>query len=74
MPDKQQIEREYHKELILRARELRRNMTKQERLLWHDFLKNHPVKFYRQRVMGIFIVDFYCPKAKLVRVRRQAAL
>ena len=41
-------------------------MTKEERRLWYDFLKNYPVKFYRQRVIGKYIVDFYCAKAKLV--------
>ena len=41
-------------------------MTKQERRLWFDFLRDYPVHFYRQRVVGQYIVDFYCAKAKLV--------
>ena len=49
-----------------RARELRNNSTKQENRLWYDFLKQQPVQWYRQKVIGEFIVDFYCPKAKLV--------
>jgi very-short-patch-repair endonuclease len=49
-----------------RARELRKNMTPQERKLWYLFLRDHPVKFYRQRVLGPFIVDFYCASAQLV--------
>lgn len=41
-------------------------MTKEERHLWYDFLKDYPVKFYRQKVLGKYIVDFYCAKANLV--------
>jgi len=48
------------------ARELRNNATKQENHLWYDFLKKQPVQWYRQKIIGEFIVDFYCPKAKLV--------
>ena len=56
----------YEKELILKARELRKNMTKQEKHLWYDFLSLYPVRVQRQKVIGSFIVDFYCHKAKLV--------
>ncbi len=52
--------------MVSRARELRRNMTPQERKLWHGFLKNYPIRFYRQRIIECFIVDFYCSKAQLV--------
>ena len=48
-----------------RARELRKNMTPQERHLWYDFLRDYPVKFYRQRSIDNFIVDFYCSRAHL---------
>ena len=48
-----------------RARELRREMTKQERHLWYDFLREYPVRFYRQRPVDRYILDFYCPAAKL---------
>lgn len=41
-------------------------MTPQERHLWYDYLRNYPVKFYRQRPIDRFIVDFYCSKAHLV--------
>lgn len=41
-------------------------MTKEERHLWYDFLKDYPVQFNRQKVIGSYIVDFYCDKAKLV--------
>ena len=49
-----------------RARELRNNATKQENHLWFDFLRKQPVHWYRQKIIGEFIVDFYCPKAKLI--------
>ena len=45
---------------------MRRNATKQENRLWYEFLKHSPVHFYRQRIIGEYIVDFYCPAAKLV--------
>ncbi|MBR4473253.1 MAG: endonuclease domain-containing protein [Oscillospiraceae bacterium] len=48
------------------AQELRRNMTRQERHLWYDFLSTYPVQFRRQKQLGRYIVDFYCSKAKLV--------
>ena len=53
-------------ELKNKARVLRYNMTRQERRLWFDFLKNYPLKWYRQRPIENYIVDFYCSKAKLV--------
>ena len=56
----------YNSKLRDRARELRKNMTPQERHLWYDFLRNYPIKFYRQRVIDYFIADFYCSSASLV--------
>ena len=41
-------------------------MTKQERHLWYDYLKHYPVKFFRQRSIDRYIVDFYCSQAKLI--------
>ncbi len=41
-------------------------MTKEERHLWYDFLRNYPVQFKRQKVLGKYIADFYCAQAKLV--------
>ena len=52
--------------LLSKARDLRRNMTPQERKLWYMFLRKYPVKIYKQRVIGPYIVDFYCAAAKLV--------
>ncbi len=45
---------------------LRNNMTKEERHLWYDCLKNLPVTIKRQKVIGEYVVDFYCAKANLV--------
>ena len=56
----------YNKKLISRAKELRHNMTKQEKHLWYDFLCKYPVRFQRQKAIDNFIVDFYCHKAKLI--------
>jgi very-short-patch-repair endonuclease len=40
-------------------------MTKEERRLWYDFLRDYPVRFMRQRPIDRYIVDFYCSKALL---------
>ncbi|MBQ6601482.1 MAG: endonuclease domain-containing protein [Clostridia bacterium] len=48
------------------AKTLRKNMTPHERKLWYMFLRNYPVKFYKQRIIESFIVDFYCASARLV--------
>ena len=52
--------------LSTNARNLRKNMTKEERHLWYDFLKNLSVMVHRQKVIGPYIVDFYIASAKLV--------
>ena len=56
----------YKGKLIPRAKELRKNATRQENHLWYDFLRTYPVRFQRQKTIGGFIVDFYCHYAKLV--------
>ena len=48
------------------AQKLRREMTKEERHLWYDFLKDLPVTFHRQKVIGNYIADFYCASSKLI--------
>ena len=48
------------------AKALRKNMTKEERHLWYDFLKNLPVTVNRQKVIGRYIADFYIASSKLV--------
>ena len=54
------------KNLLCNSQNLRKNMTKEERHLWYDFLKEYPVQFKRQYVIGSYIVDFYCYQARLV--------
>ena len=48
------------------AQKLRKDMTKEERHLWYDFLKTFPVNVHRQKVIGLYIVDFYISQAKIV--------
>ena len=48
------------------AKALRKNMTKEERHLWYDFLKTLPITVHRQKAMGNYIVDFYIAEAKIV--------
>ena len=55
-----------NKTLSGNARRLRREMTKEERHLWYDFLKRLPVMVHRQKVIGSYIVDFYIAQEKLV--------
>jgi very-short-patch-repair endonuclease len=58
----------YNTKLKRCSQELRSNMTDAERLLWSK-LRRKQVKnfqFYRQRIIGDYIVDFYCPKPKLI--------
>ena len=50
---------------IADARRLRREMTKEERRLWYDFLKDLPIMIHRQKVVGNYILDFYCPTKKI---------
>jgi len=52
-------------EMIRRARQLRKDATPQERKLWYEFLRTHPARFRRQQPVGSYIVDFYCPAARL---------
>jgi very-short-patch-repair endonuclease len=57
---------EWNPKLIGIARNLRRNMTKEEKHLWYDFLRDYPIRFRRQEIIGNYIADFYCDKAKLI--------
>ncbi len=55
------------KEKLQRAKELRREMTPAEKILWEELRANKlGVHFRRQQVIQGFIVDFYCHKAGLV--------
>ena len=60
------MDRKHNKSIVHNAKILRKNMTKEERHLWYDFLRTYPIKFLRQKTLGKYIVDFYCAKAKLV--------
>ena len=51
--------------LLENARHLRREMTPHERKFWYLFLRRYPVKIYKQRIIGRYIVDFYCDSAEL---------
>lgn len=60
------MERKHNSKLTQNARKLRKTMTKEERHLWYDFLKDYPVRFLRQKVIDHYIVDFYCHQARLI--------
>ena len=55
----------YESKLIAKAKQLRKDATKQENHLWYDYLKDYPFRFQRQKAIGNYIVDFYCHRAKL---------
>ncbi len=59
-------DRKHNSNLVAYARDLRKNMTKEGRRLWYDFLNTYPIKFTRQKILGKYIADFYCAKANLV--------
>ena len=57
----------YKEELLLKRRELRRNLTPEEAVLWTQ-LKGKTLdgsKWRKQHPVGNYILDFYCPEAKL---------
>ena len=60
------MDRKHNTELTANARTLRKNLTKEERHLWYDFLKSYPIRFLRQKVIDNYIVDFYCHSARLI--------
>ena len=41
-------------------------MTKEEKRLWYEFLKDYPVRFLKQKVIDNYIADFYCHDARLI--------
>jgi very-short-patch-repair endonuclease len=55
-----------NKSLKERSQALRKNATRQENHLWYDFLRTQTPRWTRQRVIGNYIVDFYCSARKLV--------
>ena len=56
----------YRKSNIVLARNLRKNMTVQERKLWYEFLRDCDFRFQRQKAIGRYIADFYCACAKVI--------
>ncbi len=56
----------YNKNNINLARNLRKNMTPQEKKLWYQFLNKTDVRFQRQKCIENYIEDFYCAKKRLV--------
>ena len=56
-----------HKKFFDRRKELRRNATLQENVLW-DKLRNNQLglRFRRQHSVGGYILDFYCFKRRLI--------
>lgn len=56
---------EYKHRNVALARELRKNMTKEERRLWYEYLRDSNCRWRRQHPVGNYILDFYCPRLKL---------
>jgi len=58
----------FNKKLKTLARQLRKNMTEAENFLWQRIRRKQLKgrQFYRQRNIGNYIVDFYCPAAKVI--------
>ena len=53
-------------ELTKRSGSFQRNMTRQEKHIWYDYLRKLPFTINRQMIIGSYIVDFYCAKAGIV--------
>lgn len=58
----------YQSHLKRYARKLRKEMTDSERAFWKIVRKRQlcNLQFYRQKPIGNYIVDLYCPSAKIV--------
>ena len=65
---KEEVSRKTREILIEQARQMRAEPTPAEELIWKKLRKRQldGIKFRRQHIIEQFIVDFYCPKAKLV--------
>ena len=55
----------YNKSLVKNAQKLRKEMTKEEKHLWYDFLKKLPIQVKRQKNIENYILDFYIPSVKI---------
>ena len=60
------MQSKHNKQMVPLAKQLRKEMTKEERRLWYDFLRSHPARFSRQKILGKYIADFYSAQAQLV--------
>ena len=56
---------EHNKQLTRLAQKLRKEMTKEEKQLWYQYLRTYPIQFRRQVTCGQYILDFYCARARL---------
>ena len=56
----------HNSRLAENAKQLRGNMTAQEKHLWYDLLKRLPVTVKRQHIINNYIVDFYIPQNNMV--------
>ncbi len=55
----------YNKNLVKNAQTLRKNMTREEKHLWYDFLKKLPITVHRQKNIENYIIDFYISKNRI---------
>lgn len=60
------MQSKHNHQLVPLEKQLRKEMTKEERHLWYDFLRSYPVRFSRQKVLGNYIVDFFSAESRLV--------
>ena len=60
------MDKKTDKILVDRSRQMRKNPTEEENKLWYILLKHIKPRFTRQRIFGNYIVDFFCPKLKLI--------
>ena len=58
----------YNLKLKKFSQDLRKNMTDAEKMVWSRIRRRQlkGLQIYRQRIIGNYIVDFYCPESKLV--------
>ena len=55
------MQRKHNKDIVPTAKMLRKNMTKEEKHLWYDFLRTYPSAFHAKRfsegILQIFTVQ-----------------
>ena len=60
------MQSKHNRQLVPLTKQLQKEITKEERHLWYDFLRSYPVRFSRQKVPGEYIANFYSAEEKLV--------